>query len=426
MTARGCSFSALLFLLVGTFAHADVVIDWNEAALESIRESNSSPPAASRNLAILHVAIYDAVNGVQPTHESYLVEPNAMHGASSEAAAVVAAHDALAVLYPGRLATFDALRDHYFASLPANEARSAGAAWGAQVAAAVIAARADDGSTATASWPGSDEPGLWRPTISFGGLIRPALLPLWGQVRPFGLESGDQFRPHAPPSLTSPQYAADVEQVRLLGRLDSAARTPEQTQIALFWGYGPGSSTPAGHWNQITQTIARQQNNSLAENARLFALLNMAMADAAIVSWDCKYTFQLWRPITAIQLADTDGNPRTAADPSWLPLLPTPPFPEYTSGHSTFSGAAAMVLAVFYRRDRVVFDAVSDDLPGVTRSYQGFWDAALESGMSRIYGGIHFMSANVQGLLAGSRTGAYVARTKLKPLRPSRPRADED
>jgi membrane-associated phospholipid phosphatase len=215
--------------------------------------------------------------------------------------------------------------------------------------------------------------------------------------------------------LTSRQYAAEVNQVRALGRLDSTVRTSEQTEIALFWGYGPGSSTPPGHWNQIVQTIARRQGNSLAQNARLFALLNLAMADAAIVSWDCKYVYQLWRPITAVQLADMDGNPRTAGDSSWLPLLATPPFPEYTSGHSTFSGAAAMVLAVFYARDRVPFEAVSDDLPGVTRSYDGFWEAALESGMSRIYGGIHFMSGNVQGLLGGARTGAYVARNRLKP-----------
>jgi len=405
-------------VLIGTSSNADIVTDWNEAALESIRASNTSPPAASRNLAILHAAIYDAVNGVRPTHEPYLVAPAAPRGASAEAAAVAAAHDVLTALYPTRAPTFDALRDGHFAALPANPRRRTGADWGTLVAAAIIAARSNDGSNAVSPWPGSDEPGAWRPTISFGGLIRPALLPLWGQVQLFALDNRHEFRPPAPPSLTSPQYAAEIEQVRLVGRLESATRTVEQTEIAQFWGYGPGSSTPPGHWNQIAQTIAQQQHNSLAENARLFALLNFALADAAIVSWDCKYVFQLWRPITAIQLADTDSNPQTTADPFWLPLLPTPPFPEYTSGHSTFSGAAATVLAVFYADDRVPFDAISDDLPGVRRSYEGFWQAALESGMSRIYGGIHFMSANVQGLEIGARTGTYVAHNRLKSLRP--------
>ena len=143
--------------------------------------------------------------------------------------------------------------------------------------------------------------------------------------------------------------------------------------------------------------------------------MNFALADAAIVSWDCKYTFDYWRPITAIQLADMDGNAKTEPDLTWTPLLPTPPFPEYTSGHSTFSGAAAVVLADFYRRDRVSFNVGSDDLPGVFRSYPGFWEAALESGRSRVYGGIHFRSANTQGLLSGARTGAYVARNALRP-----------
>jgi membrane-associated phospholipid phosphatase len=398
-------------------AHADVVTDWNGAALDAIRARNTPPPAAARNLAMLHAAVYDAVNGVRRTHEPYLVAPNAPYGASAEAAAAAAAHDVLAALYPADTAAFDALRARELATIRAGRPRENGAAWGARVAAELLALRADDGAATTAAWPGSEEPGLWRPTVSFGGLIRPALLPLWGQVRPFALESSAQFRPPAPPALGSRRYAEDLEQVRALGRLDSAVRTTEQTEIALFWGYGPGSATPAGHWNQIAQTVASEHRNSLAENARLFALLNIALADAAIVSWDCKYTFALWRPITAIQLADTDGDPQTEPDPSWTPLLPTPPFPEYTSGHSTFSGAAAVVLALFYERDRVPFDALSDDLPGVVRSYDGFWDAALESGMSRIYGGIHFRSANVQGLLTGARTGAYVARLYLRPKR---------
>lgn len=205
-----------------------------------------------------------------------------------------------------------------------------------------------------------------------------------------------------------------MNQTKVLGRVDSMWRTPEQTEIARFWGYGPGTATPGGHWNQIAQVVAESEGNTLSENARMFALLNLALADAAIVSWDCKYTFNYWRPITAIQLADTDGNPLTSPDPAWMPLLETPPFPEYTSGHSTFSGAAAVALSAFFGHDRVRFSVGSDDLPGVFRTYSGFWDAALESGISRIYGGIHFMSANQYGLMTGAKTGAYVSFNYLR------------
>jgi hypothetical protein len=252
--------------------------------------------------------------------------------------------------------------------------------------------------------------------------VRPALLPAWGSVTPFALSIGSQFRPPSPPALTSPQYATEVNLLKAVGGTASAIRTGEQTQIAQFWGYGPGTATPPGHWNQIAAAVVTGRRASgeradrVAENARLFALVNIAMADAGIVSWDCKYAMNYWRPITAIQEADTDGNPATEADPSWTPLLPTPPFPEYTSGHSSFSAAAAVVLASFYGRDRLAFEVESDDLPGVRRSYRSFSEAALESGISRIYGGIHFPSANVHGLSIGAAVGTYTAWNQLRPL----------
>lgn len=395
-------------------ARADIVIDWNEAALDVIRTRNTPPPAAARNLAILHVAVYDAVNGVRRTHESYLVRDRAPSGASVQAAASTAARVALVALYPTDQATFEALDSSILSGIPAGASKESGIAWGTRVAGEILAARTNDGSAATAPFPGSDEPGRWRPTISFGGLVRPALLPLWGQVTPFALRTGAQFQPPAPPRLSSHRYAAGVNFVQRMGALDSTARTVEQTEIARFWGYGPGTATPPGHWNQIAQAVATNEGISLAGKARLFALLNIALADAAIVSWDCKYVYNYWRPITAIQLADTDGNPATLADPAWAPLLATPPFPEYTSGHSTFSGAAAVALAYFFHRDRVAFSVGSDDLPGVFRFYDSFSDAALESGASRIYGGIHFRSANLHGLLSGAQTGAYVTRHVLR------------
>jgi membrane-associated phospholipid phosphatase len=400
-------------------ATADVVTDWNEAALDAIRIRGTPPPAAARNLAILHAAMFDAVNGIRRTHEPYLATGGVSPSASVDAAASTAAHHVLTTLYPNPLDqdAFDALHLSVLLTIPDGPARTAGIDWGADAAAQILDARADDGSTATGPWPGSEEPGQWRATISFGGVIRPALLPLWGQVTPFALPSGSLFRPPPPPGLRTRQYAAEVNHVKKLGELHSPARTPEQTEIAQFWGYGPGTATPPGHWNQIAQVVAADQDKTLEENARLFALLNIALADAGIVSWDSKYTYNYWRPITAIQLADTDGNSLTAPDPTWTPLLATPPFPEYTSGHSTFSGAAATVLALFYRRDRVAFSVGSDDLPGVSRSYRSFSQAAEESGVSRIYGGIHFPSANVRGLLTGVATGLFVFTHVLLPAR---------
>lgn len=250
-------------------------------------------------------------------------------------------------------------------------------------------------------------------------MIRPALFPQWGLVVPFALRSGDQFRPPAPPPLTSSQYATEWKEVKALGSKDSAIRTPDQTRTAQFWGYGPGTATPPGHWNQVARAVLQSNActaNCTESNARMFALLNIALADAAIISWDAKYVYDYWRPITAIREADTDGNPDTELDPAWSPYLETPPFPEYTSGHSTFSGAAATVLTYTFGSDRIPFSVGSDDIPGYTLSYDSFSQAALESGKSRIYGGIHFSAANVHGLSTGSAVGSYVAWNLMTPL----------
>ncbi|MBK8097067.1 MAG: phosphatase PAP2 family protein [Planctomycetes bacterium] len=405
--------SLCLILLCTTATAQDPVLDWNGAALAAIRSGGTPPPAAARNLAILHSAIHDAVNGIGGRYEQYLVPPNVPQNANKPAAVIAAAHDVLVVLYPTQAATFDTLQTTQLATIPDGARKAAGVAWGQFVAQTMIASRVGDGSTAPASYPGSTTPGLWRPTISFGGVVRPALLPQWGGVRPFALNSGQQFRPPAPPALSSFQYGLETLHVQYFGESDESFRTADQTEIANFWGYGPGTSTPPGHWNQIATEVAHARPRSLAEHARTFALLNIAMADAAICSWDCKYVYGLWRPITAIQLADTDGNPLTNVDADWTPLLPTPPFPEYTSGHSTFSGAAAAVLASAYG-DRTRFSAGSDDLPGVRRSYTSFTGAAWESGISRIYGGIHFWSANVNGLLGGWHVGQWAVDHKLR------------
>jgi len=416
MKYRRSVFCFLAALCLNTrLAAADVVTDWNTAALNAIRARNTPPPAASRNLAILHASIYDAVNGILRTHTSYFVTGQVPASTSLEAAAAAAAHHVLVSLYPTLQADFDALYNQSLATVRDGPQKDHSIVWGRFVATSILQWRSTDGSGKIVNYTPGTQPGEWRPTVSFGGIVRPALSPQWGSVTPFALASGSLFRPPAPPAFNTQQYAADVNMVKAVGGTISAVRTAEQTQIALFWGYGPTTATPPGHWNQVAQVVAAGQGNTLEENARLFALLNIALADAAIVSWDCKYVYNYWRPITAIQEADTDGNPETTADPSWTPLLATPPFPEYTSGHSTFSAAAAIVLAHFFGSDSVPFSVGTDDLPGVYHSFQRFSEAAQESGLSRIYGGIHFTSANLNGLSTGAAVGNHVYTNFLLP-----------
>jgi hypothetical protein len=393
----------------------DLIVDWNAAALQAIRAGNTPPPMAARNLAILHASMYDAVNGIERTHTHYFATGDVPASASPEAAAAAAAHSVLSSLYPGLRATFDALYVRSMAGVRDGPQKDHGSEWGRFVAQSTLAWRSSDGSDRIVNYSPGTEPGQWRPTVSFGGVVRAALLPQWGSVLPFGIPSASYYLPQPPPALTSAVYTNDFAMVKDLGPASGGSRTPEQTQIAEFWSYGPNTATPAGHWNQIAQAVAESRKNTLAENARMFALLNIAMADAAIVAWDCKYAFSFWRPITAIREAAADGNSDTAPDPSWAPLLPTPPFPEYISGHSAFSGAAAVALGYFFGTDAVPFTIGSDDLPGVLRTYQRFSDAALESGVSRIYGGIHFMSANQKGLAAGAAVGQYACANLLTP-----------
>jgi hypothetical protein len=365
----------------------------------------------------LHIAIYDAVSSIAQTHQPYAFTGHTPSVASREAAGAAAAYRVLAALYthPEDAEAFRELYQSQLSAIRELPPKRMGIQCGENAASAILELRAEDGSDGTALHPLSTEPGYWRPTVSFGGVVRPALLPWWGSVTPFALTSSSQFMPPPPPALDTVEYAQDLEQVQRLGRDEGSIRTADQTESALFWGYGPGTATPPGHWNQIAQTAAVLLGNTIEENARLFALLNMAMADAGISCWECKYLFKHWRPITAIQEADVDANPATVSVPDWRPLLETPPFPEYTSGHSTFSGAAAAVLALFFQQDEVAFAAESDDLPGIHHSYDSFSQAAWESGLSRIYGGIHFMSANLHGLEAGIDIGEWTVTHYLRP-----------
>jgi hypothetical protein len=405
----------VFFTMLPAFASsagADVVTDWNTAALNAIRAAGTTPPRASRALAILHVSIFDAVNGILRTHEPYLVPSAVPASASTTAAASAAAHRVLAELFPASVVTFDQLHAATLAGIAAGPQKQQGAAWGMSVASQILARRASDNSEAIVAPPAGSGPGVWIPTPPGFAAY---LLPQWGSVAPFAMPTSSHFRPVGPPPLDSATYAAAYNEVKDLGGAVSAVRTAEQQQIALFWADGAGTETPAGHWNSIAQDVAAAGANTMAQNARLFALLNIAMADAAICAWDAKYRFNFWRPVTAIQNGHTDGNAATIADTTWTSFVGTPPFPDYVSGHSTFSAAAARVLAGFYGTDDIAFTTGSDFLPGVARSFTSFSDAAAEAAVSRIYGGIHYRFASEDGMSAGLLIGDWVFANTLQP-----------
>src|SRR5438046_1615681 len=403
------SCAALTAFLIGILAHADVITDWDNAALDAIRAGSTAPPIASRSLAISHISIYDAVNGIARTYEPYLVPSAVPASASREAAASAAAHDALVNLFPASASSFDALHATILATILDGPQKVAGIVWGEFVANQILAARANDGSDATVPPPGGSGPGVWVPTPP---AFLPYLLPQSGFVTPFAMSSSSQVRPPGPPPLDSQRYAADYYEVKELGAASGSTRTAEQTEIALFWADGAGTETPPGHWNSIAQIIGDAQGNTLEENARLFALLNIAMADAAICAWDAKYTFDFWRPVTAIAFAEPQLN--------WMSFIVTPPFPDYVSGHSTFSAAAATILPLFYGTEDLPFTTGSDFLPGVYRSFATCFDAAEEAALSRIYGGIHFRSASEDGLQAGISIGQWTFTHYLRRTNRSR------
>lgn len=407
-------------------AHADPVINWNATMLRAIWNDATPPTWASRVEAMVGVAVFDAVNGIDPIFQSYPVPgltARPSHGASGAAAAIAAADTVLNALFPDQRAMFDAENQATLARVHGGKHESDGIAWGEFVGNAVLAWRGQDGSNATSNYmaaPAGGPPGVYELTPAAGlepklpGFL-PALTPQWGNVTPWAMTSASQFLPPPPPALDSAEYAADFNQTKSLGAADSTTRTADQTLYSHFWADVPGhSATPPGHWDEIAEHVSLQRHLDLRQNAHLFALLNIGSADAAINCWDAKYIYNFWRPITAIRDPRASQiNPATASDPNWTPLWNTPNFPSYTSGHSTFSGAASVILASIFGAD-THFTNGSDDMPGYSRSFSSFAQAADEAGDSRVVGGIHFQFDNVAGLAAGRELGAYVVHNFLK------------
>jgi membrane-associated phospholipid phosphatase len=430
MKARA-AIGLLAFSAVGVItaraARADVVTDWNENTQAAIKTAVTAPAATSRVFAIVHAAVFDAVNGISRRYLPYHVDFEAPKDASRRAAAIQAAYGALVKLFPAQKATLDARRAASLAAIAEAaedddseeddgedaEHVARGVAWGQAVADDILAWRSADGfSAAFPPYVGGTAPGQWRPTPPD---FRTAVFQQIATMVPFAMPSPSWARPAGPPAMTSLQYAFDFNEVKAIGSRVSSTRTAEQTTIAFFWDDNGGVQ-----WNRIALAVAAQHRNTLSENARLLALMNIAMADAGIAAWDGKYFYSSWRPVTAIPLGDTDGNPLTQADPGWLPLRPlTPPHQEYPSAHSTNTGAAAVVLAAFFGDD-TPFSATSDATPGLVRSWSRFSDAALEVNNARVYFGIHFRSAVVDGRAAGEAVAQYVLAHVAQRAHPRR------
>jgi hypothetical protein len=405
---------ALVGLAATPRLSADVIIDWNNVLLDTIRTNSLGPQPSTRIIASMNTAMYDAVNSVTRTHQPYHVNMTADPGTSREAAAAQAAYRVLSGLVPASQAKYDAALSTSLSGVTDGPGKSAGIALGNTVGAAILTLRANDGASAVVPYtPGSD-PGDWRPTPPANA---PALLPQWATMTPWAMTSPSQFRnPNGPPALDSAEYTAAFNEVKAIGSATSATRTPDQSNIARFWVSPAGTSTAPGHWIRIAETVAEFQGNTLEENARMFALIGIAQADATISCWDNKYLYDHWRPVTAIRAAETDGNPDTSADPNWSSFITTPNHPSYLSNHSAVSGASGAVLADFFGTDNISFMSSSEGLIVPDRTFDSFSQASAEAASSRLYAGIHWRYDNEDGLAGGRALGHYVTATQLRSI----------
>lgn len=419
---------------------ADAVTHWNDVLLKVIRDVGGHSGPVARGGAMMHGAIYDAVNSIAPsTHHPYLVSVPSAATASIGAAVAHAAHDTLVAAFPTTTLDLDKERQDAIAALPSGSDVDGGRRVGRAAARAMIAARVGDGADDMTPYVNGTQPGDWRPTNS-----GPAGTPNWGNVKPFGIPAGNAFRPPRPGGyasksamLMSAEYAAQLNEVKRLGKSNSTTRTPEQTEIALFWANDlDGTYKSPGQLFAVTTTLSEQRGLRIAETARLFALVAFAMADAAIVAWDAKFdtSLDLWRPETAIREAADDGNPATAPDRRWEPLSfdpttgnPTsgkhfsPPFPAYVSVHATVGAAAFAVMRRFFGTDNVTFTVGTEDPnllknPPVERTFNSFTLAAIEEARSRVYLGVHFQWDNDHGFLSGTAAAEYIYANVLRPI----------
>ena len=405
----------------------DVVFEWTELLLAvsgpgtaTTAARNQGNQVASRSMAMMEAAIYDAVNAIDRGYSVYHtdVRPLARPGDSVAAAAAQAAHDVAVGVYSRaqEIALFDATLAADLCSIPDGQAKENGITLGRYVATQVLAWRANDGAVLVVPYTIGANAGDWQPTPP--AFAQTPVTPQWPYVTPFALTSASQFRPGPPPPLTSSEYTEAFEQIKAVGgngTTTPSTRTAEQTEIAVFWA-GVATNGGVAIWNQIAEKVSRSHGLTVVQNARLFALLNVTIAYSFIAGFDAKYAFQsghgFWRPVTAIRAAENDGSADTIADPSWTPRLTTPNHPSYIALHACQSESAAQALAAFFGTDRVVFTAASG---GIERAFPRFSAAAHEAGLSRIYGGIHWSFDVAAGWHVGRDVGKYVAANFFQP-----------
>src|SRR6266496_2971470 len=421
---------ALALLAVASLevARADAVTDWNLISSNAIvATAGQPPPVSALSFAMVQGAVYDAVNAIDRGYQPYLPEPPSNPTDSKEAATAAAAFrvlvgfDDLPGLFPSQQPTLQPQYDAYIAGLPDNPpgSRANGVAIGEATARTMLTARQNDGRFGPSPTPYPVAPGIWRPTPP-NYASDPA--PWVGNVQPFLVPSAEMLRTDGPNALTSTEYAEDFNEVKELGSLTSTTRTPDQTDAAIFW-----QDQAMALWNRVFRTLAASQNLGIADSARLFAMENLAAADAAIGCWNDKYYWQFWRPITAIREADTDGNPDTVADPTWLPLfdpatpvchppaLVTPPFPDHPSGHACATGAFVQTLQNFFGTDKIAVTAFSNK-SCTTRSFERFSDILSEVIDARVWAGIHFRTADTQGAVLGHKVAHYLEKHYFQPV----------
>jgi hypothetical protein len=396
------AIAATIALGAPALAHADAVTQWNLYATNALIGTAAQAPTVSvLHLAMVHGAVYDAVNAIDGGHEGYLISSRlAAPFDSKDAAAATAAYRVLSSIVPAQQPVLEAQYATSLGGIPDGSSKTRGIAVGEAAAAAMIAARTDDGRFGPFRFTIGTTPGTWRPVL-------PAFVNdpnAWVKdVKPFLLRSASQFRSAGPLPLTSRKYAREFDEVKSLGSATSTTRTADQTYVARYW-----AEQPAGTWSRIFRTISAERGLSIADNARLFATLYLTAADALITVWDSKGNWSFWRPITAIREADTDGNPATVADPTWLPLIPTPPYPEEPSGHTGLSGSIVATLQDFFGTDEIGWSDTNN--AGLTRSYTRFSDAINEIIDLRVWSGIHFRTADEHG----ARIGRQVANWREK------------
>lgn len=382
-------------------AYADVVTEWNATAMEASAQTNSL--VQSRILAITHAAIFDAVNAIGGKYKRYIAEIKAPPGASPEAAAAAAAHAVLSWLLPAQKGMLDGALMKSLLKVQESTARNDGVSVGRQVAEKYIAIRRNDGSVGKLDYTPRSGAGQWQPTPPAHESMA---MPYWAKITPFVLTASAELNIIGPPALESAQFAKDMDEVRRMGGRDSKWRTADQTAAAIFWVI----RTPVP-WNTAAREATAARNTSVFENARIFALMNMAGADAFIASWAIKQQYGFWRPVTAIRTAATNS------DPYWEPLLNTPPHPDYVSAHCVYSGAAARVLRQLFGDDGVKVSVTFGGPNGVTRIYSGFTQLEKEVEEARIWGGIHFRTADEHGTALGHQIADLAVQRHMLPMR---------